>query len=378
MALINKFTGIPVSEETLSVLDRLNNGEDVPLQEITDHSGRTEKSVREPGGIQKAHVGKPILNKNVQKENPDAGFSFLEARDNYELFTAAHAEKLNRKKMQSMHTTVVINAFGGPGAGKSTASLGIAEELKKLGYIAEYVPEYSKELVWDEDWQMLDGSAEHQFAILEEQMRRMDRLAGKVDFIVTDAPILLNRVYNKELTPNYDKMLRELYNQYDNFNFVVQRDTKAFEKEGRIHDLQESLQKDKEIRRMLDQYGLYYGVYNHSSVNKVISNAVKTHQQTCARQEPVYLKIPHMSSRQEFRELIERLKSQGAKYDRQEKRWYITKETDSKPFSSFLPGPQKQSVLSKLNQNRNELENSKLSNGCGKETQGMIEERGRE
>ena len=45
-----------------------------------------------------------------------------------------------------MRNTIVINAFGGPGSGKTTACFQIACELKKKGYVVEYVPEYAKEL----------------------------------------------------------------------------------------------------------------------------------------------------------------------------------------------------------------------------------------
>ena len=45
--------------------------------------------------------------------------------------------------------TVVINLFGGPGAGKSTCAMEICSELKKHGLSAEYVQEYAKELVYE-------------------------------------------------------------------------------------------------------------------------------------------------------------------------------------------------------------------------------------
>lgn len=93
-------------------------------------------------------------------------------------------------KESPVHKTIVINAFGGPGAGKTTACLDITSMLRKRGFVAEYVPEYAKELVWDKNFEMLDGSEKNQKNILKEQQKRMDRLMGKVDFIVTDAPLL--------------------------------------------------------------------------------------------------------------------------------------------------------------------------------------------
>lgn len=198
--------------------------------------------------------------------------------EQHDRFVKDHGEFLkSASNMNDARQTVVINAFGGAGAGKTTACLEIAEKLKKAGYITEYVQEYAKELVWEQDWEKLDGSQAHQFEILQEQMRRMDRLYGKVDFIVTDAPVFLNAIYNKELTKDYDKMLVDLYSQYNNFNFIMERDMSKFETEGRMQNLEESIQKDGEIKTLLNEKGLYYGVYNHSTVEKIISNAIISH-----------------------------------------------------------------------------------------------------
>jgi len=174
--------------------------------------------------------------------------------------------------------TVVINAFGGSGAGKTTACLDIVSELKKRGYIADYVQEYATELVWEGKIHMLDGSERNQAIMLNEQNHRIERLRGKVDFIVTDSPLLLNSTYNKELTPEYEKKVMFLFSKSNNFNFVVKRDESTFSERGRIHNLQESKIKDKEIEDMLKKHGLTYGKYSHDNINKVIDNSIKVYK----------------------------------------------------------------------------------------------------
>jgi predicted ATPase len=171
--------------------------------------------------------------------------------------------------------TLVINAYGGPGAGKSTAALDIVSALKKKGLVAEYVSEYAKDLVWEEQKYLLDGTEEHQRMILKEQYNRVARLIGKCDIVVTDSPILLNINYNKELTPEYEQEVKNLYDQFHNFAFVVQRDATNFEQAGRIQNLEESQKLDKEITDMLDRYGIRYGTYDHASISKVVYNATK-------------------------------------------------------------------------------------------------------
>lgn len=180
-------------------------------------------------------------------------------------------------EIQKNFDTVVINAFAGAGAGKTTACLEISEKLKKSGYVVEYVQEYAKDLVWEENWEMLDGTEAHQFQILQEQINRVDRLIGKTQFIVTDSPILLNGIYNKELTAEYTDMLSELYSQYNNFNFYVERDINNYETDGRLQTLEESIAKDQEVIDMLDDFQLYFGRYNHDTVDKIVNNAIKTY-----------------------------------------------------------------------------------------------------
>lgn len=170
--------------------------------------------------------------------------------------------------------TIVINAFAGPGAGKTTSCLEVAEKLKKQGFVTEY----AKELVYDNNLIMLDGHYEHQFAILNEQMKRINRLYGKVDFIVTDSPILLNNTYlnedkNTEVYSAYSDSVNKLYGLYNNFNYFVERDTSVFEKEGRIHNLEQSIAIDNELKNMLHNNQIDFDVYTHATIDNIVRDS---------------------------------------------------------------------------------------------------------
>lgn len=174
--------------------------------------------------------------------------------------------------------TIVINAFAGPGAGKTTSCLEVAEKLKKQGFVTEYVQEYAKELVYDNNLIMLDGHYEHQFAILNEQMKRINRLYGKVDFIVTDSPILLNNTYlnedkNTEVYSAYSDSVNKLYGLYNNFNYFVERDTSVFEKEGRIHNLEQSIAIDNELKNMLHNNQIDFDIYTHATIDNIVRDS---------------------------------------------------------------------------------------------------------
>lgn len=195
--------------------------------------------------------------------------SFIKSMDTYVALHREYIEEVSQNKQP-----IVINGYGGPGAGKSTACMEITAALKKEGYNAEYVQEYAKELVYEKDMEMLDGSPEHQYEILKEQTRRMDRLYDQVDFIVTDSPVMLNTIYNKQLTPEYESLVNELQGEYINYSFFMERDASKFEEEGRIHNLTESIEKDNEIKDMLQRNEIKYKTYNHENVNEIVNDSI--------------------------------------------------------------------------------------------------------
>lgn len=195
--------------------------------------------------------------------------SFIKNMDTYVALHREYIEEVSQNKQP-----IVINGYGGPGAGKSTACMEITAALKKEGYNAEYVQEYAKELVYEKDMDMLDGSPEHQYEILKEQTRRMDRLYDQVDFIVTDSPVMLNTIYNKQLTPEYESLVNELQGEYINYSFFMERNVSNFEEEGRIHNLTESIEKDNEIKDMLQRNEIKYKTYNHENVNEIVNDAI--------------------------------------------------------------------------------------------------------
>lgn len=173
--------------------------------------------------------------------------------------------------------TLVVNAFGGPGVGKTTACWHIASTLKKKGIIAEYVSEYAKELVYEEKFDMLDDSMKNQTLILCEQDRRLKRLIGKVDVIVTDSPLLLSIIYANDKNKDFEEMVLKEFNKYNNFNLVVLRNTKQeYQQSGRKESLEESIKKDKEIMELLDSNKLLYGTYYQSTLDVVVKNIEKT------------------------------------------------------------------------------------------------------
>lgn len=90
-----------------------------------------------------------------------------------------------------MKKTVVINLFGGPGSGKSTLSAELYWKMKKAGMSVELVREYVKDWAWEN--RKVDQY--DQIYISGNQAKRETSLYGKVDYIITDSPMLLSPFY---------------------------------------------------------------------------------------------------------------------------------------------------------------------------------------
>jgi len=112
---------------------------------------------------------------------------------------------------------------------------------------------------------------------LEEQNHRIERLMGKVEIIVTDSPIILGSIYLKEPNSDFEETSTKIFNERQNFNVFIERDD-FFESEGRIHNYEESLEKDNEIKALLRRNDLNYGEYGHDAIKTCvcdIESAVK-------------------------------------------------------------------------------------------------------
>lgn len=132
--------------------------------------------------------------------------------------------------------TKVINFYGGPGSGKSTKAAGLYYKMNMAGFSVELNNEFAKECVWEDNVPMLKD----QLYMLAHQHRKILRLVGKVDYVITDSPVLLSSIYRELYDgPLYseliDQLALECYNKYDNINFMLDR-PKFFKQTGRAQN----------------------------------------------------------------------------------------------------------------------------------------------
>jgi nicotinamide riboside kinase len=159
----------------------------------------------------------------------------------------------------------VINLYGGPGTGKSTAAAALFAELKLKGINCEYVQEYAKDKAW-EFGARYDGVPkviQAQEYIFARQHFRMRRCATEVDIIITDSPLLLGLAYIDETfpLPSLRPLVREAYDLYDNLDVFLKR-IKPYEPKGRFQTENEAKNLDVVISNILKAEGLTYDTIN--------------------------------------------------------------------------------------------------------------------
>lgn len=140
-----------------------------------------------------------------------------------------------------MNKTVIINLIGSPGTGKSTMASYIFSKMKMMGLSVELVTEYSKDLVWEERTSTFDD----ELYIFGKQHHRIFRVNGKVDFIVTDAPLVQKLYYMPQDLPfkdTFQQLVIEANDQYENMNFFLTRKNFSYETTGRTHSEEQSIQ----------------------------------------------------------------------------------------------------------------------------------------
>ena len=146
----------------------------------------------------------------------------------------------------------VINLFGGPGAGKSTTAAGLFHLMKFAGMSVELVTEYAKEMTWEKRHNILSD----QLYILAKQYRRVKRLQGEVEFVVTDSPFLLCILYRRDdYSETLDRLVLELWNQYENLNFYLER-VKPYVALGRSQAEAEARKIDVSTKDLLTRFNV--------------------------------------------------------------------------------------------------------------------------
>lgn len=152
---------------------------------------------------------------------------------------------------------VVINIFGGPCSGKSTTAAGVFYLLKQMGKNVEMSSEYVKDCVYDGNKYPFTD----QIYVFANMLKRLRQYDGKVDFVVTDAPLLMSHIYGKDEACEFHRLVDKEFNKYQNINFVVRRGDIPYTKDGRIQSDKEANALQDAIEHMVIDYGMDASIY---------------------------------------------------------------------------------------------------------------------
>lgn len=147
---------------------------------------------------------------------------------------------------------LVVNFFGGPGAGKSTMAAHVFAELKWYtgrpdtpDIKVELVTEYAKDKVWEDSLHTLDN----QPYVFGKQLHRLSRVANKVDIVITDSPIILSLLYSNE-GPKFANFVVDKFDSFFNYNVLLRR-KKVYIKAGRYQEEEDARKLDAQTTRLL-------------------------------------------------------------------------------------------------------------------------------
>lgn len=169
-------------------------------------------------------------------------------------------------------STLVVNLIGGPCCGKSTIAAELFARLKKMNIKAELVPEYIKDKIYEENATM----PKNQIILFGMEHYKISTKINKVDVIVHDGSLINNIIYNKEENEEFNNLIVSEFKKFRNATFFLDRGTIKFEDYGRIHDYDQSLSLDNEIKNIHKRYGIEFTeVDSRDAVDKIIPIILK-------------------------------------------------------------------------------------------------------
>ena len=153
----------------------------------------------------------------------------------------------------------IINLIGEPSAGKSTIAAELFAKMKKAGYNVELVTEYAKDMVWENRNEMFS----HQDYIFAKQNRRLARLNGKVDYVITDSPLILSLYYlEKSNSPkSFAPFIKDVVASYDNTYYFINR-CHPYETVGRYQTEEEAKEISIDLINLLNKNNINFKTLN--------------------------------------------------------------------------------------------------------------------
>ena len=166
---------------------------------------------------------------------------------------------------------LLINTYGGPGAGKTVAATDLFNSIKKRHFKTDLVTDFAKDMIIQRN----TSAMEEQLYIWASQLYRNRCAYKQATITVTDTPVLLGCIYNKPLSPNLKKLIFEEYHKFNNFNLVIPRDiNREYSMFGRVHTEVESITIDQQIVELLTDNDIPFSYYDETNLQTIVDEIV--------------------------------------------------------------------------------------------------------
>lgn len=193
----------------------------------------------------------------------------------------------------SDRNALIVNFFGGPASGKTTAAARLFVALKLRNADAEMHDEQARQCIQQGQLSALDV----QPYLFGMQLYKLRTSTKNSDIVIMDSPLLLNPIYDKAQSPALRALVLEEHNKFWNLNVVVERPVNApHSMVGRVHDRIESLLLDQRILQFLDEERVPYlrigrdGIEIEQLADKVVEMVAELRR----AEEPFLIETPEV------------------------------------------------------------------------------------
>jgi nicotinamide riboside kinase len=171
--------------------------------------------------------------------------------------------------------TKVICLYGGPGTGKSTGAASLFALMKTAHYDVELVREYVKNWAYSKK----EVGVYDQLYITAKQAKAEYDLYDKVNWIITDSPIILGGFYSEHynglsMTPVILELMNKAKsNEIEYEHYFIQRN-KPYNPNGRYQNEEQARELDGLMKMYLTKNGIKFTTVN--SVDEIWNKIKET------------------------------------------------------------------------------------------------------
>lgn len=178
---------------------------------------------------------------------------------------------------EKIKKNLVVCLYGGPGSGKSTTAASLFVQLKIQGYDVELAREYVKDWVW-EGREIKPGDQSY---LCAKQARRERILFKDNQIIVTDSPLWLYSIYERQYEPSpmvshaiIQKQLKVAEQSNFSYTHIFLKRISQYNPKGRFQTEEEAKRIDEEIISMLRLEQLSYEeiTVNEKAVENILNH----------------------------------------------------------------------------------------------------------